>query len=208
MGVSVTAYSDADLAAGRLITDAVTVLIVSRKFTLSPPAPATVSAVRDYIAAGGSYIGEYDGAAWVFTAFQAGQPIIGQLQPSLGIFEGVIAGGGALLPIGQSRTYVSDPMDPLVQGVPASFLMQSHSAFAVSGLNSDWLHASATFTSVGYQGLVPAGSYPALLSGRCGSGRVVLFTMNHFQVILDPNTDELSPVATLLRNALNWSVGN
>src|SRR5690606_30232059 len=117
------------------------------------------------------------------------------------LFTGKISGGGALLPPESSRTFIIDADHPINQGMPSDFLVGLRTAFAVTEYNGSWLQVSAEFTSSGFGELVPQGTYPAVLSGRCGSGRVVLFMMNHFQAI------QLDPVTTMVRNAVRWALG-
>ncbi|MBY0472401.1 hypothetical protein K2X30_14645 [bacterium] len=202
LGFNATYYSDADILAGKLINDGITVLVIARKVTLQPETQEYVDAVRAYIQNGGSLIGEYDGAAIMFNGFDGNSSIIPNLTPSLELFTGAVAGGGALLPLPASTTHVVNPMDPLMQGVPTDFLVGLKVAFAVTAYDSDWLHPAAVFVSQGTNGLVPAGTYPSVLSGRCGKGRVAMFMMNYFQVM------DQDPINQMVTNTLRWVTGN
>jgi hypothetical protein len=203
MGYSYSVYSDADVAAGRLISDGVNVLMLARTAVLAPASPEYIAAIREYVFLGGSLLGEYDGAALAFTSQDgsSGVAIMNNINPSLGIFEGVVAGGGALLPLESSRTYVTDGGHPIMTGMPVNFLNGIRTAFAVTGYDDQWLSVEAQFTSTGYNNLVPVGTYPAVMSARCGGGRVVLYTMNYFQVL------NQSTIQTLVRNSLQWASG-
>lgn len=201
MGVAPIEYSDADVIAGKPQTDGVTVLAISRKVTVAPVSQDYVNAVRAFMSEGGSVIGEYDGAALAFTDYVPGQLIMNNVNPSFRLFDGTVAGGGALLPVESSRAYVIDADHPLMAGLPANFLNGVRQAFAVTDYDDRWLNTHAQFISTGFGDLVPAGTYPAVMSARCGQGRVVLFTMNHFQVM------NQAPVSTMIHNALNWTVG-
>jgi hypothetical protein len=160
-----------------------------------------VAGIRSFVAQGGSLLGEYDGAALAFTERGTGQPILANLTPTFGFFDGSIAGGGALLPLESSRAFVIDSNHPIMSGMPASFLNGVRTAFALTGFDEEWLGVQAQFTSTGFGDLVPAGTYPAVMSARCGKGRIALFTMNHLQVM------NQSPVDRMVRNTLDWLVG-
>ncbi len=201
LGHEPTLYSDAEIVQGKPIVDGITVLAISRKVKQQPLTQDYIDGIRNYVAQGGSLIGEYDGAALAFSSFSGSSSVIPNLTPPLHLFDGDVAGGGAVLPLTNSRTFVADPTHPLMQGVPSSFLVGLEAGFAVTNFNSSWLHTSATFTSTGYLGLVPAGTFPAVLSGRCGGGRVVLFSLTPFQSM------EIEPINILVVNALNWAVG-
>jgi hypothetical protein len=201
IGLAPIEYTDEEVVARRPQTDGVTVLAVSRKVTRAPVTQAYIDALRAYVAEGGSLIGEYDGAALAFTEFVPGQAIMNNTNPSFRLFDGTVAGGGALLPVESSRAYVIDAGHPLMAGMPANFLNGVRQAFAITNYDDRWLSAHAQFISTGFGNLVPAGTYPAVMSARCGPSRVVLFTMNHFQVM------NQAPVSTMIQNALNWTVG-
>jgi hypothetical protein len=202
LGFPPIVYSNAEIASGKPITDGVTVLVIARVATLTNVNADYLEGVRSYIRNGGSIIGEYDGAALFFDHHFGSHSVIPLLNPSLGLFEGDVTGGGALLPLVYSTLYVSDPTDPLMTGLPASFLLGARAAFAVAGFNDNWLHTAAVFNSSGASGTIPAGTWPAVVSGRCGKGRIALFTMNHLQVI------SLTPANRMFSNTLNWLVGN
>jgi len=201
LGYTPRIYTDAEVASGVLVSEGRTVLVISRKITFNPITQAYIDGVKNFVAAGGSLIGEYDGAALFFTQFSGSNSLIVNLTPSLQLFTGDVTGGGALLPIANSTTTIVDTSDPIMAGVPATFLNGVRAAFAITGFNSQWLHTSATFTSVGTLGLVPAGTFPAVMSGRCGEGRVVLFPLNYFQSL------SVAPVNGMVNNAIRWSVG-
>ena len=200
LGYASTLYTNAEIASKKPIADGITVLVISRVVTLNPLTPDFISGLKSYLSSGGSLMGEYDGAAVLFDQFSGTNPAIPNLTPALSLYSGMVTGGGVLLPISNSTMYVSDPNDPIMQGVPPSFLQGPRASFAVSGQNGDWLHTSGTFVSSGYMGLIPAGTFPAVMSGRCGAGRVVLFTMNDFSIL------NLSPVNTMVNNALQWLI--
>jgi hypothetical protein len=105
------------------------------------------------------------------------------------------------MPVTFSSAFVADPAHPVWLGVPQKLDTGLRAAFAITEYPSNWLHPVATFTASGLSGNLPAGSFPAALVGRCGSGRIVMFPMNHFQVL--SNTD----VKTLVTNAFNWVLG-
>lgn len=202
LGLNPRVYSREDIADGKPVADGVTVLVISRVVTFTSVTPAYIAGIKSFIASGGSLLGEYDGASLFFSTFTTPAAIVLNLTPSLELFAGSITGGGILLPLVNSTTYVTDAADPLMAGMPSSFLVGSKAAFALTGHNDGWLHISATFTSAGFQGLVPVGTYPAVLSGRCGSGRVAFYMMNHLSVA------NLSPISTMVTNTLKWLIGD
>ncbi len=201
IGFTAIPYTDAEVIAAKPQTDGVTVLAVSRKATVAPITAAYTDAIRAYVAQGGSLIGEYDGAALAFTDRGTGQVIMNNLTSMMGFFTGRIAGGGALLPLESGRAYVIDSTHPIMAGMPVSFINGVRTAFAMTEFDDSWLSVQAQFISSGYADLVPAGTYPSVMSARCGSGRVVLFTMNHFQVM------NQTPVNRMVQNSLNWVIG-
>jgi hypothetical protein len=201
LGFAPTVYSDQEVIDGVPINDGMAVLVVARKVLDAPVPQAYIDGVRAFIQAGGSVMGEFDGAGLFFNTFVGPGPSIPNFNPSFGIFTGQVAGGDAILPLTNSTMFVTDPSDPIMAGMPSSMLLGTRSAYAISGFNNSWLHVSATFTASG-SGIVPAGTFPAVLSGACGSGRVALFTMNHLSVI------NRAPANTMFRNAVNWLTGH
>tara|TARA_Y100000590_G_scaffold468173_1_gene649839 strand:+ start:2000 stop:3874 length:1875 start_codon:yes stop_codon:yes gene_type:complete len=202
LGVSPQVYTFEEVASGLPISDGVSVLMLSRVAVLNPVSQSYIDGVFDYIASGGSLYAEYDAAALLFNVFEGSQPIIQNLNPSIHLFDGFVSGGGALLPIESSTLIVTQPDHPIMQGLPTEFLNGFRQAFAVSQFNASWLDTSAQFISTGFADQVPAGTYPAVMTGRCGQGRVVIHTMNHFQVIQE------TPVNTMVSQSLDWLVGN
>jgi hypothetical protein len=200
LGYPATAYTDEQIAAGQPTLDGVTVLAISRKVVLSPISESYIQGVKNFITNGGSILGEYDGAALFMSDFRGDNEIIANLTPPINLFTGIAEGGGLIQPLGNARVYVTDSFDPLMQGVPSNFLLAPRAAFALSEYDGTWLHASATYVSTG-SGDIPAGTYPAVMSGRCGPSRVVLFTMNHFQVMTQ------TPVKQIVLNSLKWATG-
>ena len=97
--------------------------------------------------------------------------------------------------------YFVDQQHPLARGMGASYLHTATAAFSIDNFNEDWLHTVATFISSGFGGLNPAGTYPAILAGRCGEGRVALFSQILFHSVDDVGEQ------TLLTNALGWVSG-
>jgi hypothetical protein len=201
LGYPPTTYSDVEVASGQPALDGVTVLVLARKVLDAAVTQEYVDGVRAFIQQGGSILAELDGAALFFNTFVGVTPSIPNFDPTFGIFTGQVAGGDAILPITNSTMFVSDPGDPLMAGMPSSMLLGTRSAYAISGFNNSWLHVSATFTATG-SGLVPAGTFPAVMSASCGSGRVALFTMNHLSVI------NRTPANVMFGNALMWLTGN
>jgi hypothetical protein len=201
LGYEVREYSDAEIEAGDLIEDNNTVLILSRKVLLDPLSQAYVSGVRDFVAAGGSILAEYDGAGLLFDNFVETNSITQNMSPPIDLYGGTIAGGGALLPINYSTTYVDNQFHPLMNGVNENFLIGLRSAFALSEYNSDFLEPVASFLANGDSGQLPQGYHPAIVAGACGQGRIALFMMNYFAVI------DRRPVDRLFHNALKWLVG-
>lgn len=203
LGYSPIVYTHAQIEQGAPIADGVTVLVLSRVATLGAVTNAYVQGVLNYMASGGSVLGEYDGAALMFTDFSQPTAIVTNFSPSFGLVTGSVTGGGALLPLTNSTTYVADPNDPLMAGLPSSFIAGLRSGFAISGYNDNWLHASATFVSAG--GTLPVGPFPAVLSGRCGGGRMALFTLNYLSAT---STSVPAPFDRLIRNSVSWLIGN
>lgn len=202
MGIATTLYTDAEVAAGKLVSDGVTVLVLTRKVVMSATTEAYVSGVRAYLASGGSLLAEYDGAALLFTRTEGlNVSFTGHFTPSIGIFSGNVAGGGLLLPLSYSSMFIIDPTHPITLGLPTPVNSGARAAFAVSGFSSEWLTPLATFSASGLTGSIPAGTFPAVLVGRCGQGRVAAFTMNHFQALTDTN------VQLLVKNAVDWLLG-
>jgi hypothetical protein len=200
-GLPFTFYSAAEIESGQPVVDGKTVLILARKTIGAPVSQAYVDGVKAYIASGGSVLGEYDAGAFFFTNF-ALDPNIAIIPPAPSLFSGDITGGGILLPISFSTTFVTDSSDPLMQGLPASMSTGVRSAFAVTNYNNNWLHQSASFVTDGNAGLMAPGTYPAVLSGRCGEGRMALYMMNYF------NSTSNANVNIMFGNTLNWLVGN
>lgn len=204
IGHTPTVYSDGDIASGRLITDGVNVLAISHKIGLAPVTSGYLNGVRSFIAAGGSLLTEYDGAALMFDEFDGDHVVLANANPALELYSGVVQGGGHLLPPESSRLFVTDAFTPLMEGMPSNFLVGIRMAFAISSYDADWLHQSASFTSTGFvtpTGTIPAGTYPAVLSGRCNAGRVAIYTMSHFNVISQ------NPVNKMIKNTLYWLTG-
>ncbi len=202
IGSTPTLYTDAQIAAGLPTQDGVTVLVISRKAVVAPVDAAYVAGIRDYIVQGGSLLAEYDGAALLFDR-QAGisPSYAGRFATNLGLFSGNVAGGGLLLPVGFSSAFVINTSHPVMIGVPTTIETGPRAAFAVSDYPSTWLEPLATFSASGSTGSIPAGTFPAILAGRCGPGRVAILPMNHFQAFSYP------AVKTLVGNALDWLIG-
>jgi hypothetical protein len=202
LGAAPTVYTEAEVAGGKLLIDGVTVLALSRKVVITPTTAAFVSGVRDFLAGGGSLVAEYDGAAMLFRNFSAvNVSFTGHFTPSVGLFDGNVAGGGLLMPVTFSAAFVVDSTHPVWLGVPAQLDSGLRAAFAIRDYPADWLHPVATFSASGSTGSIPAGSFPAALVGRCGAGRVVMLPMNHFQVLTNTG------VRALVTNAFNWVLG-
>lgn len=202
MGVATTLYTDAEVAAGKLLTDGVTLLVLTRKVVMTATTEGYVAGVRSYLASGGSLLAEYDGAALLFTqTVGLNVSFTGHFTPSIGIFSGNVAGGGLLLPLNFSSMFIIDPTHPITLGMPTPLNSGARAAFAISGYSSEWLTPLATFTASGMTGSIPAGTFPAVMVGRCGQGRVAAFTMNHFQALTDMNVQEL------VMNTIDWLLG-
>ena len=202
LGHMPTMYSDAEIASGKPISDGINVLIIARKVVLSAVDQNYIDGVLNYLSqTGGSLITEYDGTALLFTDFAGNNPVISNLDPSLRLFSGNVGGGGALLPVDASTVFVNDSTHPITQGIPTSFNLGLRAGFAITEFDGEWLDAPANFVSQGFLDLVPKGTYPAVLAGRCGAGRIAGFTMTHFQVI------NQEPVATMINNAIYWVSG-
>ena len=201
LGVSTTVYDLDTVETGVLVNEAYNLVILTRVVALEPASEAFLEAIRDYLASGGSLIAEEDGAALFFSEFSGGLPVIANFSPPLSLFEGFVSGGGALLPISSSRAYVTDPEHPIMQGMPTSFLNGLRRAFAVSNFEGSWISTHGNFISTGYQDLVPEGTYPAVMSARCGEGRIVLFPMNFFNVM------NQSPINLMVSNSVHWVMG-
>ncbi|MGH7819689.1 MAG: hypothetical protein ACREQ9_07945 [Candidatus Binatia bacterium] len=193
-------YTHAEVENGRPVADGITVLVVARVATLRNVSSAYVAGIRSFIGSGGSVLGEYDGAALFFDRFSGGHSIIPRLTPSFRLFSGAVTGGGALLPLENSRLYVTDPGHPIMQGMPESFHLGVRAAFALTDFDGEWLHVPGTFDAAG-SGFMPPGTYPAVVAGRCGGGRVALSLMNQLQVA------DQHPASLMFTNALRWLVG-
>src|SRR5690606_27260810 len=140
LGSAPTVYTDAQIAAGDLVTDGVTILILSRKVVVSTITSAYVQGVRDFIASGGSLIAEYDGAALLFDSHEGVTPaFVGHFAPSVGLFEGEISGGGLLIPTSFSTAFAIDSSHPVWMGVPETLETGLRAAFAVANYPSSWL---------------------------------------------------------------------
>lgn len=200
-GVPPTVYTFADVASGRPVAEGITVLVVSRVAIFGSITPSYVAGIRAYLASGGSLLAEFDGAALLFDTFATPTNVVLNFNPAFEIFHGLITGGGSLLPIENSTTFVVDANDPLAHNLPSSIATGLRSAFAVTDYNDAWLHSSFSFTSVGTNGVLPIGTFPAVMSTRCGAGRMTLFTLNY----LSSNAD--THVRQLTTNALNWLIG-
>jgi hypothetical protein len=204
LGVDVTVYDDNQVIAGQPVTDGKTVMVLSRKVIGGAASAGFVNAMVSYMTGGGSVLAEFDGAALLFNEFSGViSPFTDHFATFMGLFSGSIAGGGALFPIvPASSMNVSDPADPIMANVPSTLSTGLRQAFVVTGMNESWLHVSGQFTSSQMNGLAPPGTYPAVLSGRCASNRVSVFTMTHLSA-LETNPD----VQTMTRNALYWLIG-
>lgn len=203
IGVATQVYTDAEIAAGKPAQDGVTVLVIARKVVLQAVSAAYVSGIRSFIQSGGSILAEYDGAALLAKTYQGVQVSFeGHFTPSVGLLNGNVAGGGALLPIDQSTAHVIDSLHPVMNGVSVNITTGVRAAFAISGYDRQWLETLATFDSTGNSGSLPAGTFPAALAGRCGKGRMALFTMTHLSAM------SFTPVQTMVGNALRWLIGD
>ncbi|MBS1962094.1 MAG: hypothetical protein JST04_07760 [Bdellovibrionales bacterium] len=202
MGITPIQYTDAEIAGGKPMADGVTVLVLSRKVVVSPVNAAYVAGIRSFVAGGGSLLAEYDGAAMLFDRYDGlNVSFTGHFSPSVGLFSGNVAGGGLLLPLSFSSAFVIDTGHPIMMGVPTTLSTGLRAAFAVTDYPSTWLAPLATFSASGSTGSIPAGTFPAVLAGRCGGGRVALFPMNHFSVLSNAG------VATMVQNAFDWLIG-
>jgi hypothetical protein len=203
IGIPTLQYTDAEIAAGKPASDGVTVLILARKVVLNGVSAAYVAGIRSFVAQGGSLFAEYDGAAMLFSQYDGlNISFAGHFAPSVGLFAGNAAGGGLLLPTSFSSAFILDASHPITMGVPSQISSGLRAAFAVSNYPSTWLSPLVTFTASGATGDIPAGTFPAVLAGRCGQGRVAIFPMNHLTAL--SNTS----VASLVKNAMSWLVGD
>jgi hypothetical protein len=204
IGVTPTVYTDSQIIAGVPQADGITVMIVARKAVVSPVSPDWVTAVRALATSGVSILAEYDGGALVFSQFNGlNTAFTGHMPPSLALFDGNAAGGGLLLPVSASTMSITDHSDPLMAGISADTVTSGlRTAFAITDFNSTWLHPSANFTSTGFSNLVPAGTFPAVMSGRCGGGRVAIVMMNQLQAL-----GSSADVRTLFNNSFHWLAG-
>lgn len=202
MGYDPRVYTPAQMIAGAPTADGVNSLFVARVGLVEPIAPEFGPSVRDYISHGGSVIAEYDGAAAFFS--QAGQgdaALLSQIGDFWNFFTGIVDGGGLLVPRTASTLFVTDPTDAIMQGVPTSYLSGTKAAFGIGGFDTSWLRTSAEFSSTDATDWGPLARYPAVMSGRCNQGRVVLFTMS----VMSSGFDV--PIQQMTRNAVQWSVG-
>ncbi len=202
LGFSPTVYSRAQVEANLPATDGITALVVSRVVTQTANTAAYSAALHTYVNSGGSLITEYDGSGLLFDSVVGSSTILSNMVSLAEFFTGQVSGGGPLLPVQNSRIYVQDPSDPIMQGVAPSYLSGVTSAFGVTGYNASWLHEAATFNSSGTGTSAPAGTYSAVLDGQCGNGRVVIFNMTTFNKI-----GTAAAVDTLVRNAFHWVTG-
>jgi len=204
IGVTPTVYTDSQIIAGVPQADGITIMIVARKAVVTPVTAAWVTAIRALAISGVSILAEYDGGALVFSQFNGlNAAFTGHMPPSLALFDGNAAGGGLLLPVSASAMNVTDHSDPLMAGISANTVTSGlRTAFAITNFNSDWLHPSASFTSTGFSNLVPAGTFPAVMSGRCGGGRVAIVMMNQLQAL-----SSSADVRTLFSNSFHWLAG-
>jgi hypothetical protein len=203
IGIPTIQYTDAEIASGKPMVDGVTVLILSRKVVISGVDAAYIAGIRSYVASGGSLFAEYDGAALLFDQYDGlNVSFTGHFSPSVGLFAGNAAGGGLLLPLSFSAAFVVDTSHPMMLGVPTTLSTGLRAAFALSGYPTAWLSTLATFSASGSTGNIPAGTFPAVLAGRCGQGRVAILPMNHLSVISNPG------ITTLVQNAMTWLIGH
>ncbi len=195
-------YTDADIEAGKPNVDGVTVLLLARKVVVTAVTPGYVAGIRAYLSSGGSLFAEYDGAALLFGQYQGLNPsFVNHFTPSVGLFTGNVAGGGLLMPTSFSNAFIIDPIHPTTAGLPSTLVTGLRAAFAITNYPSEWLTAHMTFNASGSTGSIPSGTFPGLLSGRCGQGRIAILPMNHLSVI--SNTD----VQTMVQNTMNWLIG-
>ncbi len=202
-GFSPVLYTAEQVAAGQPIADGVTVLVITRQAALGPVSAEYVQGVHSFINGGGSIIAEYDGAALLFDA--VGTPSSGgnldNMAMQLQLFTGLAGGGGLLVPIANSVLTITDPANEIMVGVPGTYVRGNKAAYSLGGFNSQWLSVSATFTTDGANGWGAAGTYPGVVSGRCGKGRVAIFAMSLFSSGFD------APVSTMMRNSVHWVSG-
>ncbi|MCC7441925.1 MAG: hypothetical protein IT285_09840 [Bdellovibrionales bacterium] len=208
IGITPTIFSDQQIIDGVPQAQGITVMIVTRRMIVSPATQSYVDGLRAFVAAGGSVLAEYDGGALMFDSFvgvNAG--FQDRMPPSLALFEGNAAGGGLLLPTTASTMTVTDVNDPLMAGLTSTSITTGlRTAFAITDFNSTWLHSSATFTSTGASSLVPAGTFPAVMKGRCGGGRVTIVMMNQLQS-LSGTTPGALDMRQMFTNAFSWLIG-
>jgi hypothetical protein len=200
---SVTRYSRSEIEAGTPIVDGANVLVIQLVATLESVSPDYIDGVRALIESGASVVASYDGAALMFDEFGLDivTPPLPNFDPPIALFSGAVHGGGILLPIAASAIHFVDQGHPLASGVGATFSDgNARFAFSIDNFDTEWLHTVATFDSQGFGGLNPVGTYPAILAGRCGEGRVALYT----QLLFAHNSPA---VQGMLTNALDWVTG-
>jgi len=139
--------------------------LVARVYGQVPP--SFIEAVRQFVANGGCYIGEWWGAGWALGE-EGPNYAYWYYAPSafLGLFSGAASDGGYVgtgtpISIAQDHPVVAGLTDPFSAGGSTEFFVRAIPPY------------DPRLTSVAtYQGY--GGTYPAILAGRAGGGRVVL----------------------------------
>lgn len=201
IGFSARVFTDLEIENRIPEQEGINVLVISRKVTINPVSEAYVEGIKSFIASGGSILAEYDGAGMLFSEFLGDDAVLGNMDPALNLFTGTINGGSVLFPEADSETHIINPSHSLMSDVPSPFINGFRRAYALTNYNEEWLTSVAEYTSTGNFGF-PEGTYPAILGGRCGSGRIVIFTMNYFNALTQ------APIDQMTLNAVSWVLGN
>lgn len=200
IGLSPRVYTDREIENRIPELEGANVLVISRKVTLNPVSDAYVEGVKSFIRSGGSIIAEYDGAGMLFSDYLGDDAVLANMNPSLNLFTGTVNGGGVLFPEFDSVTRIIEPDHLLVAGLPSQFINGFRRAYVLTNYNEEWLTPIAEYISSGNFGF-PEGTYPAVLGGRCGSGRIAIFTKNYFNAMTQ------NPIDRMTLNAINWALG-
>lgn len=178
-----TAVTQAQIEAGQLAQYDVLVT----RMCCAQPSPAMVTAINNFVAAGGGYVGEWWAAGAAFSS--AGSPAnFNYAVPNfIGLFTGSASDGGYLA-TGTPLT-VTNPGHPVVQNLPGVFSAGGGTEYFVRAVPPYDPKLSILATYNGY-----GGTYPAVMVGQpsgASGGDAVLLLFDAQDNPTDPNLKQL-----------------
>ncbi len=172
--------SDEEIAAGALAGYDV---LVARFYRENLP-PAVITAVRNFVAAGGGYVGDHWGAGAALTTAVPNN--WGNITDTLRLFTGS-ADKGDRVEEGDNPVTVTLPGHPVARGLPATFRGNGGTEFFVRALPpyDDKLTTVATYEGFG-------GTHPAVMAGPLNAGaNAVLILFDAQDNAADPELKQL-----------------